>query len=62
LQDALRRDITINTLFYNINESKVEDFTNKVTATATATAAAAAAAALSLSHSKQKPKQNKTIN
>jgi tRNA nucleotidyltransferase (CCA-adding enzyme) len=26
-QDALRRDLTINALFYNINESKVEDFT-----------------------------------
>jgi len=28
-QDALRRDITINSLFYNINEGKVEDFTEK---------------------------------
>jgi tRNA nucleotidyltransferase (CCA-adding enzyme) len=27
LQDALRRDLTINALFYNINEDKVEDFT-----------------------------------
>ena len=25
-EDALRRDLTINALFYNINESKVEDF------------------------------------
>lgn len=25
--DAFRRDITINSLFYNINEQKVEDFT-----------------------------------
>lgn len=28
-EDALRRDLTINALFYNINESKVEDFTQK---------------------------------
>mmetsp|Transcript_98066 Transcript_98066/g.134868 ORF Transcript_98066/g.134868 Transcript_98066/m.134868 type:complete len:159 (+) Transcript_98066:183-659(+) len=26
-QDAYRRDLTINSLFYNINESQVEDFT-----------------------------------
>ena len=26
-QDALRRDLTFNALFYNINEAKVEDFT-----------------------------------
>lgn len=29
-EDAFRRDLTINALFYNINESKVEDFTEKV--------------------------------
>ncbi|TRM65648.1 hypothetical protein BD626DRAFT_485438 [Schizophyllum amplum] len=29
LQDALRRDITINALFYNIHERAVEDFTEK---------------------------------
>ena len=28
-EDAFRRDLTINALFYNINESKVEDFTKK---------------------------------
>lgn len=28
-EDALRRDLTINALFYNINEQKVEDFTGK---------------------------------
>jgi tRNA nucleotidyltransferase (CCA-adding enzyme) len=28
-QDALRRDLTINALFYNINEQRVEDFTGK---------------------------------
>ena len=28
-EDALRRDITINCMFYNINESKLEDFTGK---------------------------------
>ena len=28
-EDALRRDITINCLFYNINKKIVEDFTNK---------------------------------
>ena len=26
-QDALRRDLTINSLFYNINTKQVEDFT-----------------------------------
>ncbi|KAI0078482.1 hypothetical protein K474DRAFT_1660286 [Panus rudis PR-1116 ss-1] len=29
LQDALRRDITINTLFYNVHSRQVEDFTEK---------------------------------
>ena len=29
LSDAERRDLTINSLFYNINEEKVEDYTNK---------------------------------
>lgn len=29
LQDALRRDLTINALFYNINESCIEDFTGR---------------------------------
>ena len=29
LTDAERRDLSINSLFYNINEGKVEDFTNK---------------------------------
>ena len=29
LTDAERRDLSINSLFYNINEEKVEDFTNK---------------------------------
>lgn len=28
-QDAFRRDLTINSMFYNINEDKVEDFTGK---------------------------------
>jgi len=28
-QDALRRDLTINSMFYNINENKVEDYTGK---------------------------------
>lgn len=28
-QDALRRDFTINSLFYNINKGIVEDFTGK---------------------------------
>ena len=26
-EDAYRRDLTINSLFYNINDEKVEDFT-----------------------------------
>ena len=29
LEDALNRDITINSLLYNLNEKKVEDFTEK---------------------------------
>ena len=29
ITDAERRDLSINSLFYNINEGKVEDFTNK---------------------------------
>lgn len=29
VEDALRRDLTINALFYNINESKIEDLTGK---------------------------------
>ncbi|KAM9990480.1 hypothetical protein ACTFIY_006538 [Dictyostelium cf. discoideum] len=29
LQDALRRDLTINSLFFNINENRIEDFTGK---------------------------------
>ncbi|EGC32133.1 hypothetical protein DICPUDRAFT_38806 [Dictyostelium purpureum] len=29
LEDSLRRDLTINSLFYNINENKIEDFTGK---------------------------------
>ena len=29
LEDAMRRDLTINSLFYNINLSKVEDFTGR---------------------------------
>jgi len=29
LDDAMRRDLTLNALFYNINEQKVEDFTGK---------------------------------
>jgi tRNA nucleotidyltransferase (CCA-adding enzyme) len=29
LQDALRRDFTINALFYNIQQAEVEDFTGK---------------------------------
>jgi len=29
LEDVLRRDLTINSLFYNINTSKVEDWTEK---------------------------------
>ena len=28
-EDAMRRDLTINSMFYNINESKVEDYTEK---------------------------------
>ena len=28
-EDASRRDLTINSLFYNINENSVEDFTQK---------------------------------
>ncbi|KAE8363391.1 hypothetical protein BDV27DRAFT_158866 [Aspergillus caelatus] len=28
-EDAMRRDATINALFYNLNESKVEDFTGR---------------------------------
>lgn len=28
-EDAFRRDLTINAMFYNINEGKVEDFTNR---------------------------------
>lgn len=28
-EDAFRRDLTINTLFYNINERKIEDFTGQ---------------------------------
>ena len=27
-EDALRRDLTLNSLFYNINENKIEDCTN----------------------------------
>ena len=29
LSDALRRDLSINSMFYNINEQKVEDFTQR---------------------------------
>lgn len=29
VDDALRRDFTVNSMFYNINEGKVEDFTNR---------------------------------
>lgn len=29
LEDAVRRDLTVNALFYNINEGMVEDFTGK---------------------------------
>lgn len=29
LQDAMRRDLTINALFFNINTEKIEDFTEK---------------------------------
>ena len=28
-EDAFRRDLTINALFYNMNEDKIEDFTGK---------------------------------
>ena len=28
-EDAFRRDLTINSLFYNVNEEKIEDFTGK---------------------------------
>ena len=28
-EDAYRRDLTINSLFYNVNEEKIEDFTGK---------------------------------
>lgn len=28
LEDALRRDFTINSMFYNINNESIEDFTN----------------------------------
>lgn len=30
LQDALRRDLTINALFYNVHSREVEDFTGQV--------------------------------
>jgi len=30
LEDALRRDITINALFYNVHSREVEDCTGKV--------------------------------
>lgn len=33
-EDAYRRDLTINSLFYNINNSCVEDFTHRVCHTA----------------------------
>lgn len=29
MEDALRRDLTINALFYNINTGMVEDFTKQ---------------------------------
>ena len=29
-EDAFRRDLTINALFYNLNTNEVEDFTQKV--------------------------------
>jgi tRNA nucleotidyltransferase (CCA-adding enzyme) len=32
LEDALRRDLTINALFYNVHTRSVEDFTEKVNA------------------------------
>jgi len=28
-EDASRRDLTINALFYNINTGEIEDFTNR---------------------------------
>ena len=28
-EDAYRRDLTINSMFYNINDEKVEDFTGQ---------------------------------
>lgn len=28
-EDALRRDFTLNALFYNVNEGKVEDMTGR---------------------------------
>lgn len=28
-EDAFRRDLTINALFYNINQNKIEDLTGK---------------------------------
>ena len=30
LEDAMRRDITINALFYNVHTRQVEDFTARV--------------------------------
>ena len=30
LEDAERRDLTINSMFYNIKEEKIEDYTGKV--------------------------------
>jgi len=35
LQDALRRDLTINALFYNVHSREVEDFTGQVRPTQT---------------------------
>ena len=29
IEDVYRRDLTFNSLFYNINENKIEDFTGK---------------------------------
>jgi tRNA nucleotidyltransferase (CCA-adding enzyme) len=29
-QDAVRRDLTINAMFYNLHTGKIEDFTGKV--------------------------------
>ena len=34
LEDALRRDVTMNALFYNVHTRSVEDFTDKVHSTA----------------------------